>query len=347
MQRPKHFVGIDMAAETFVASAGVEPWELTVKPCQFGNHLDSFARFLGWLQEHGVGKGNTVICMEATGVYGEALAYFLYANGYSIAVEPPLKVKRAFKPYGPKTDPVDSRQIAEYACRHWDELRMWQPRHQILEQIKVLLTTREQLVVQSTAHQNALKTLRRKVIRTPLAEQVHLETLHQIKVHLRTLENEIRRLIDQDPSFGQMVGLLVTIPGVGMLLAAHFLVLFHASPEPPTHKQLAAHLGICPHEHSSGSSVHLYATSRHFGPPAMRRLLYLAAMSVRTHQPAFRHYYERKLAQGKPGKLVVNNIANKLLKIMCAVLRNQTPFIPNYRSIHPSILRKALTLSSY
>jgi transposase len=45
--------------------------------------------------------------MEATGVYGEALAYFVYAQGYLIAVEPPLEVKRAFKPYGPKTDPVD------------------------------------------------------------------------------------------------------------------------------------------------------------------------------------------------------------------------------------------------
>jgi transposase len=347
MQRPKYFVGIDVAAETFVASAGVEPWQLTVKPHEFANHLDGCAKFVGWLQAHRLEKGGTVLCMEATGVYGEALAYFLSANGYQIAVEPPLEVKRAFKPYGPKTDPVDSQQIAEYACRHWDELHLWQPHSAILEQIKVLLTTREQFVAQSTAHQNALKTLRRKVIRTPLAEQVHLEARHQIKLHLRTLEQEIQRLIDQDPSFGQMVGLLVTIPGVGLLLAAHFLVLFQSAPEPPNPKQLAAHLGICPHEHRSGSSGHPYATSRHFGPAAMRRLLYLAAMSLRTHQPNFRHYFERKLAQGKPKKLVLNNIANKLLKIMCAVLRNQTPFIPHYRSINPIVFRKALTMSSY
>ena len=95
MQRPKYFVGIDIASETFVAAAGDEPWQLRVKPQQFENELDSFPKFLVWLQEHGLEREKTVLCMEATGVYGEALAYFLHANGYHLAVEPPLKVKRA------------------------------------------------------------------------------------------------------------------------------------------------------------------------------------------------------------------------------------------------------------
>jgi transposase len=185
------------------------------------------------------------------------------------------------------------------------------------------------------------------VVRTPLAEQVHVNTLRQLKGHLQTLEAEIRRLIDQDPTFGQMVGLLMTVPGVGLLLAAHFLVAFQTAPEPPTYKQLASYLGICPHEHSSGSSGHPYAKSRRFGPAAMRRLLYLASMSVRTHRAPFQRYFERKVAQGKPKQLVLNNIANKLLKIMCAVLRNQTPYIPEYRSINPLVFKKALTMSSY
>ena len=347
MQRPKYFVGLYIASETFTAAAGVEPWQLRVKPQQFENELDSFPKFLVWLQEHGLEREKTVLCMEATGVYGEALAYFLHANGYHLAVEPPLKVKRAFKPHGPKTDPVDSKQIAEYACRHWDELRLWQPNQEILEQIKVLLNTREQFVVQSTAHQNALRALKRKVVRTPLAEQVHIEALNQIKQHLHTIETEVQRLIDQDPTFGQMVGLLVTIPGVGLLLAAHFLVTFQTSPERPTYKQLASHLGICPHERTSGSSMYPHAASRRFGPSAMRRLLYLASMSLRTHQPDFKRYFERKVAQGKPKQLVLNNIANKLLKIMCAVLTNQTPYIPNYRSVNPIVFQKALTMSSY
>lgn len=347
MERPRYFVGIDIASETFTAAAGREPWQLTVKPVEFVNELDSFPKFLGWLHQHGLEKEQTVLCMESTGVYGEALAYFLNANGYSLAVEPPLKVKRAFRPYGPKSDPVDSQQIAEYAYRYWDELCFWKPKPQVLEQIKTLLSTWEQFTVQSAAHQNTLRALKRKVVRTPLAEQVHIEALNQIKKHLKTIEAEIRRLIDQDPTFGQMVGLLLSVPGVGLMLASHFLVTFQSAPLTPNHKELASFYGICPHEHSSGSSIHPQATSRHFGPSTMRRLLYLASMSVRAHQPEFKQYFFRKVAQGKPKQVVLNNIANKLIKIMCAVIHHQTPYIPGYRSVNPILLKKALTMSSY
>ncbi len=68
----------------------------------------------------------TILCMEATGVYGEALAYHL-AERYSVAIEPPLKVKSAFPTSGPETDAVNSEHIAEYACRYQDELTLWQP----------------------------------------------------------------------------------------------------------------------------------------------------------------------------------------------------------------------------
>lgn len=61
-------------------------------------------------------------------------------------------------------------------------------------------------------------------------------------------------------------------------------------------------------------------------------------MSVRTHHAQFREYFLRKIAEGKSKQLVLNNIANKLLKIMCAVLRTQTPYIPNYQSVNPKLL---------
>jgi hypothetical protein len=49
----------------------------------------------------------------------------------------------------------------------------------------------------------------------------------------------------------------------------------------------------------------------------------------------FEEYYLRKIAQGKAPRLVLNNIENRLLRIACAVLRDQRPFIPDYRSLSP------------
>ena len=81
MDQPQYFVGIDIASETFTAAAGEAPWQLTVRPQQFDNELASFPQFRGWLHQHGLTQADTVLCMAATGVYGEALAYCLHAQG--------------------------------------------------------------------------------------------------------------------------------------------------------------------------------------------------------------------------------------------------------------------------
>jgi len=345
MDKPRYYVGIDIASATFTSAVGSmgDQWQLGVRPATFANDYDSFPKYLSWLKEHGITPENSVICMEATGVYGEVLTHFLLANHYAVSVEPPLKVKRAFKPEGSKSDPVDSVQIAEYAYRFYDQLSFWRPRAEILEQIQTLLTVREQLVVERSGHHNSLQALKRKKVHTPLAETIHEQARAELKSHIQAIEKEIQRLIDQDPDFRHLIGLLMSIPGVGLLLAAHLLIVFQSTDQPLSPKRLAAYIGICPLEHSSGTSRHPTPTSRHYGPPALRKLLYLAALSLRTHNQPFRTYFERKTGQGKPKQLVINNIANRLLKIIVAVVRSKTAFIQNYRSVNPGLLKKALT----
>lgn len=341
MNRPKYYVGIDISSEDFMVAVGEEPWRVIEKGEEFSNKQEGYEKMKAWMERKGIGVENAVLCMEATGVYSEGLAYYLHAKNYQVAVEAPLKVKRAFMPVGHKNDRVDSQQIAEYAYRFYDELVYWKPREEILEQIKVFLAIREQYVVQRTGHLNALRALKRKVVQTPLAEALHERSIEQIKKNIKEIDKEIRRLIDEDPRYGEMIGWLISIPGVGLLLASNILLIMESAPDDTTAKQMAAYIGISPYEHSSGTSVYKRDSSRHHGPTKVRKLLYLASLSVRTHQPVFQKYFLRKVAEGKPKKLVLNNIANKLVIIMCAVVRTQTPYIPNYRSVHPALLLNA------
>ena len=330
-----YFVGLDLGSEQFYAAAGRAPWRLLVRATAFPNTAEGFDQLLAWLGQHAFSQDRTVLCMEATGVYGEKLAHFLVARGFRVAIEPPLKVKRAFAPSGSKTDAVDSQQIAEYACRFIDELHLWQPRPELLEQVQVLLTMREQLTTQRTAHQNALHALRRKAVRTPFAEELHQQVLDELRSHLKELDQQLEQLIAQDPPSQHFRTLLLTIPGVGLLLATHWLVLWQTFHHPTQARHCAAYLGISPREHQSGKSVHAKPTSRHYGPATPRKLLHLAARSVVTHKPAFRTYYQRKLAEGKPKKVALNNVANKLVKIACAVLVSGQPYDPNYCARQP------------
>jgi transposase len=338
----KYCVGVDIASSTFTAAVGEIPWKVILKPQTFDNTEDGYQTFLDWLAQHRLSASETVACMEATGVYSEGLAYFLYAKGYRVAVQSPLEVKRSFKPYGPKSDAVDSLQIAEYASRHTDKLSFWKPKSEILEQVKALLAVREQFVTQNTAHKNALKAIQRKVVRTPFAEQSYLQLIEQLKKQIQAIDSEVRRLIESDPTFKEMLLLLLSVPGVGLLLAAHFILLAQFSVD---YKVLASFLGISPNEHSSGTSVFKHATSRHFGPSAVRKLLYLAACSVCTHRPQFGMYLARKTKEGKPARLVLNNIENKLVRIMCAVLQSKTAFVENYHSVQPLVFQNTLTKS--
>ncbi len=52
-------------------------------------------------------------------------------------------------------------------------------------------------------------------------------------------------------------------------------------------------------------------------------------------------YYLRKLAEGKAKKLVLNNVANKLIKIACAMLKSNSRYISTYRSVNQMCLISA------
>ena len=194
---------------------------------------------------------------------------------------------------------------------------------------------------QRTAHKYSLHALSRKAVRTAVAEGAHQHLVVALTAQIKTVEKEIQRLFKQEPPFDALLALLLTIPGVGLLLAAQFLVLTQCGAAQRPSNQLAAHTGIAPLEHQSGQSVRGRTTSRHFGPAPMRKLLHLGARSVCTHNAQFRSYYERKLAEGKPKRLVLNNVANKLLKVMCAVMESQTPYDPNYRPVRLAPARTA------
>jgi transposase len=341
MTKNIYYVGIDIAAVNFVASIYQSPKQPVITKEGFENTFDGFNQFLSWLETQKVKPTNSVTCMEATGVYGEGLAHYLVTQGFKVSVEPPLKVKRAFDPVGHKTDPVDSRQIAEYAYRYSDELRFWQPKDEIIEKIRHLLTAREQFTKQSVALQNAMSAYKKHVVQVNLITNAHTHILKELKKQIAEIDKELEQLIRKNPGISNMKNQLMSLPGFGLLLSSTLIAMTSAFREITSYKTLAAFIGICPYQHQSGSSVYRTPHIRHFGPAYARKLLMLAARSVVTHNADFKKYYLRKLAEGKAKKLVLNNVANKLIKIACAMIKSNLRYISTYRSVNPMCLISA------
>ena len=301
----------------------------------FANNDTGFDSFTQWLASQGITQGNSIICLECTGVYNEALIYWLAARQWRTAVEAPHHVKRGMgKPQ--KNDAVDAQHIAEYAFRYYDKLHRWQAPDSALERISTLLTTREHCQKHRTAVQNMLTALKRKMIRTSAAEGILEQQLNSLKEQVRQLDAEIKREIDSNDNFRRMTELATSVPGVGMMLSAQLLVLSQGLRRKLYHKELASYLGMCPHEHQSGSSVYRNPRSRQSCPSTIRRLLFLAAMTLRRYDQHFQRYFQDKKAQHKPGRLILNNIANKLLKILCAVINSSKKFDAGHISQRPT-----------
>jgi transposase len=160
-----YFVGIDPASESFVALVYTTPDGPSLSPHSFSNDPEGFEAFKDWVDEASIPKEAVLVLIENTGVYSEALCYALDRQGFDLVLVDPRAVWRAFDQER-KTDALDCRRLAEYGYRYRDRLVLWEPHEAVVEQIKTLLSTREQLVQHKTAARNARQSLSRKAIQT-------------------------------------------------------------------------------------------------------------------------------------------------------------------------------------
>ncbi len=142
MPAPTYFVGLDLdlKGKQIAACIGTRPWKLRAGPSAYADSLAGFQQLVAWLQHQHCTTKQTVLCMPATGFLGEPLAYYLALRGYRIAVEPPLRIKRAFSSGKQDRHDIGCREVAEYACRHSRVLHPWHPSAEMLRQVQALLT---------------------------------------------------------------------------------------------------------------------------------------------------------------------------------------------------------------
>ena len=92
------------------------------------------------------------------------------------------------------------------------------------------------------------------------------------------------------------------------------------------HGQAASLLGAAPFDFDSGA----FKGQRHIwgGRARPRRMLYLAALVAKRHDPAMKAFAERLTAKGKKPKVVVVAVMRKLIEAANLVLARQTPWLP-------------------
>jgi len=255
----------------------------------------------------------TRVVIEATGRL--ELPFVLQAQkaGLVVSVVNPLQMRRFASAAGQlaKTDHLDARIIAHYG----EALR---PIPTVLKPAKTrlisdLLARRSQLLDMATMEKNRLSIL-------PKALHASLKRhLKQLQAEVKKIEALLDKHIEQESEWREKRDLLLSVNGVGKVLA---YTLLSDLPELGrlNRKEIAALVGVAPMNKDSGN----YKGKRRIrgGRANVRKVLFMAIMSAMQSNPKLKRQYTAMKEAGKPPKVAMVACMRKLITILNTMVKN-------------------------
>jgi len=302
-------VGIDVAKAAL---------DVAVRPSGEARHLANAAagigELVGWMQA----LSPEVIVVEATGGYEAPLVAELGIAHLPVAVVNPRQVRDFARATGrlAKTDRLDAQALA-----HFGQAMRPTPRllpDEDTQALAALVERRRQVVAMRTAEENRLGATRVAPVRARI--QAHLAWL---EADLGEIDGDLQQQLRASPLWREQDDLLQSVPGIGPIIA---LTLLAQLPELGrlSHGQIAALVGVAPLNRDSGTLRGRRAVWG--GRQAVRTALYMGTLRATRCNPAIRLFYDRLLAAGKAKKVALVACMHKLLTILNAMRKHQTPW---------------------
>jgi transposase len=307
----RHFVGIDVAKDTL--DVHVRPSDETF---QSANDEAGIRELVTRLQ----GVAPTLIVLEATGGYEVAVAAALASAGLPVAVVNPRQIRDFARATGQlaKTDRLDAAANARFAEAVQPEVRPLPSAE--AQALGELMARRRQLLDMLGAERNRHGQVRDRRLQRRIG--VHVEWLRKA---IAEVERDLNDTIRSSPVWREKDELLTSVPGIGDV-TAHTLIADVPELGGLTRRRIAALIGVAPLSRDSGTlrGRRMIAGGR----PAVRRVLYMAALVAVRYNPVIAAFYARLTAAGRPKKVALVAAMRKLLTILNAILRDERPWQP-------------------
>jgi transposase len=313
-------LGIDVSKNTFDASLGAGT---KVRSKRFTNSSDGWHQLIAWLGEHKIGRVHA--CLEATGRYGLGIALALHEAGYVVSIVNPAQIRNfaRTKLGRNKTDQVDAVRIREYA--ELFKPRPWTPPSPAMRRLCELQTLRAGTVAGLTEWKNR----RGSGIMDDMALSLAETTIRHFASQLEAIDQAIAETIDNDVELSAKRDLLVSINGVGEVLAGIVLAELPGPDILDSSAAVAAYAGLNPQQHQSGISLNRPVQISKIGNAVLRTALYMPALSAMRYNPAVIALVDRLKARGRlKGKQIVIAAMRKLLVLCFGVLKTGKEFDP-------------------
>jgi transposase len=271
----------------------------------------------------------------------------LEQHGWDVRIADAQKVK-GLAPLACKTDKIDARVLAALSQRNLVP-EIWLPdplirseREQArfrlhLVKHKSMLKHRIHSTLMSFGHPCPVSDLfglaGRELLESFALPQPWRETVDASLCLIDYLESEIAAIERQLRATGadhRYVPLLLTVPGIGWVLAFTIAAEIGDIARFPSARKLTGYTGLCPRVRQSGEKDRRGPISKQ-GPKYLRWALLEATMHALRH-PAYRERYQRtkhRLGKQRGAKVAQIDIARKLTEAIWHMLTTNEPFNPH------------------
>ncbi|CAL2105581.1 transposase [Tenacibaculum sp. 190524A02b] len=273
-------------------------------------------------------KENILVAFENTGVYGYHLAILLdkikidYSNISALEINKSKGIKRG------KSDKTDALIIAQYALANGFKLELSSFTEQHLTKLKILHTQREKIVKTIKAFGNNKETelfLPKKSIKGLV--KTTRSIIKNLKKNLKLIDSKILEIINSHEKLNKNYELIQSVPGIGPQTATYILIVTKGFIAFDNARQLACYAGVAPFPYQSGTSIRGRNKVSHLADKKLKALLNMCALNAKKYDYQLKKYFDEKVEKGKNKMLVLNNIKNKLLHRIFAVIKRQQPYV--------------------
>lgn len=268
------------------------------------------------------------LVMEATGTYGERLVYSSHKMGIPLSLISPIQSRAFMKSENVTT--INDKQAARLLSLLGSQKKP--PVYEIPEantvEIKHLVVALDKLKEDLQRLENQIHASSYKAKESQKVFTIWQERRSELLKHIQTIENEIEQLTQT--SFQEMIVNLCSIKGVGKTIATAFVIFTQGFAHFHNAKQLTKFVGLCPTQNDSGSSVRKGKSIPKQGVGILKALLFNAARSVLRSDNVFKRFFDKLKANGKNGKVALTAVMRKILTVIFAVAKSNSPFDPDF-----------------
>lgn len=322
----KYFIGIDVSKGKLDCAVILSDYALVLERVVKNNDQKIAVFLKAFLKKMKLEPTSVLVCCETTGIYNKPLIRVCYELGVPLWVEHALKIKRAATDMRGKSDRKDALRIAEYALRYQDRKVLHVLSDESIDILDTNCKARQSILEQKVALENQLREAKSHDPR------MHKQLLDLFEPMLKTMRRSLKDIdlkinecIEKCAGIKTNVELIQSVPGVGKVTAIQFVIITNNFKNFETAKHLACYVGVVPFANESGTIIKRPRISK-MANLKLKTLLHLAAMAAIRTKTELKHYFIRKVKEGKNKMSVINAVRNKLVHRIWAVIERQTPY---------------------